>query len=161
MEERMTLGYKTPEKNSVCVVGRVSKAPELRRTSTGKAVCSFDIAISRKIKDAATGQWKSSEPTFVPIVVWNEQGERCKEKLQKGYSVHIEGKLQGNNWTAQDGTNRSRLVIVASRVQSLSIVKEDHSASIGASIGEVAKAMNKAEEKTETGSIEDSAFMPF
>jgi len=48
--------YKIPQANIVILVGRVTKYPDLRRTSAGKAYCSFDIAIGRRMKDANTGE---------------------------------------------------------------------------------------------------------
>jgi single-strand DNA-binding protein len=120
-----------PEQNSVIMIGRLTRDPELRRTGTGKAVCSFDIAISRRIKDSVTGEWKDADPTFVPVIVWREQAERCGERLKKGSPVHVEGRLQTNKWEGNDGTKRSRLEVVASRVQILSVVRQDNAA-IGA-----------------------------
>jgi single-strand DNA-binding protein len=61
--------YRLPEENIVILVGRVSKDPDLRRTITDKSVCVFDIAISRRMKDTITGEWKDADPTFVPIIV--------------------------------------------------------------------------------------------
>ncbi|MDR1928791.1 MAG: single-stranded DNA-binding protein [Endomicrobium sp.] len=113
-----------PEQNSVVVVGRLTKDPELRRTSTGKAVCSFDIAISRRIKDLITGEWKDTPPTFVPIVVWGDQAERCGERLNKGFPVYIEGKLHTNKWDGVDGIKKSRLEVVASKIQFLLTIKQ-------------------------------------
>ncbi|MCL1972190.1 MAG: single-stranded DNA-binding protein [Endomicrobia bacterium] len=114
-----------PEQNNVMLVGRLTRDPELRRTSTGKAVCSFDIAISRRMKDQATGEWKDADPTFVPVIVWGDQAERCGERLKKGVPVHVEGRLQTNKWEGTDGQKRSRLEVIASRVQFLSIVKQE------------------------------------
>jgi single-strand DNA-binding protein len=119
-----------PEQNNVILVGRLVRDPELRRTSTGKAVCSFDIAISRRYKDQASGEWKDADPTYVPIIVWGDQAERCGDRLKKGAPVHVEGRLQTNKWE-QDGQKRSRLEVIASRVQFLSIVKQE-SAIVGA-----------------------------
>jgi len=116
-----------PEQNNVILVGRLTRDPELRRTGTGKAVCSFDIAISSRIKDTATGQWKDSDPTYVPIIVWGDQADRCAERLKKGVPVHVEGRLKTNSWQAADGAKRSRLEVVASRVQFLSFAKSDSS----------------------------------
>jgi single-strand DNA-binding protein len=116
-----------PEQNSVILIGRLTRDPELRRTSTGKAVCSFDIAIGRRIKDPVTSEWKDADPTFVPIIVWGDQAERCGERLKKGFPVHIDGRLQTNKWEGNDGTKRSRLEVVASRIQFLSIAKQENS----------------------------------
>ena len=114
-----------PEQNSVMMVGRLTRDPELRRTSTGKAVCSFDIAIGRRFKDQSTGEWKDADPTFVPVIVWGDQAERCGDSLRKGVPVHVEGRLQTNKWEGADEQKRSRLEVIASRVQFLSIVKQE------------------------------------
>jgi len=100
-------------------VGRLTRDPETRRTSTSKTVCKFDIAIGRRFKDAATGEWKDADPTFVPVVVWGDQANRCGDRLKKGMPVHVEGRLQTNSWQATDGTKKSRLEVIASRVQIL------------------------------------------
>jgi single-strand DNA-binding protein len=76
------------------------------------------------VKDASTGEWKDVEPTFVPVIVWGDQAERCGERLQKGVPVHVEGRLQTNKWSGSDGVKRSRLEVVASRVQFLSVIKQ-------------------------------------
>jgi single-strand DNA-binding protein len=145
-----------PEQNTVVLVGRLTRDPELRRTSTGKAVCSFDIAISRRMKDTSTGQWRDSEPTFVPIIVWGDQAERCSERLKKGFPVHVEGRLQTNKWEGNDGTKRSRLEVIASRVQFLMIVKQDSSAAIGAKPVDIA---NDSQESC--NNIDDDEDIPF
>lgn len=111
--------YQLPQQNNVVLVGRLTRDPETRRTSTSKTVCKFDIAIGRRFKDAATGEWKDADPTFVPIVVWGDQANRCGDRLRKGMPVHVEGRLQSNSWQATDGTKKSRLEVIASRVQIL------------------------------------------
>jgi single-strand DNA-binding protein len=123
--------FRLPEQNSVIMVGRLTRDPELRRIDTGKAVCLFDIAISRRMKDSVTGEWKDTDPTFVPIIVWDNLAEKCYERLKKGFPVHVEGRLRTNKWERNDGIKRSRLEVVASRVQFLFIVKQESSA-IGA-----------------------------
>ncbi|MDD3065771.1 MAG: single-stranded DNA-binding protein [Endomicrobiaceae bacterium] len=111
--------YQLPQQNNVVLVGRLTRDPETRRTSTSKTVCKFDIAIGRRFKDAATGEWKDADPTFVPIVVWGDQANRCGDRLRKGMPVHVEGRLQTNSWQATDGTKKSRIEVIASRVQIL------------------------------------------
>jgi len=117
--------YQLPQQNSVILVGRLTRDPETRRTSTSKSVCRFDIAISRRYKDTVTGDWKDAPATFVPIIVWGDQADRCGDRLKKGMPVHVEGRLQTNSWQSTDGTKRSRLEVIASRVQIL--VRQDSS----------------------------------
>jgi single-strand DNA-binding protein len=136
MNQQNDNNLRLPEQNNVILVGRLTRDPELRRTSTGKAVCSFDIAMNRRMKDAATGQWKDADPTFVPIIVWGDQAERCGERLKKGFSVHVEGRLRTNKWEGNDGVKKSRLEVIVSRIQFLTFVKQDSSA-IGAATNEL------------------------
>jgi single-strand DNA-binding protein len=139
-----------PEQNSVIIVGRLTKDPDLRRTSTGKAVCIFDIAFNRRLKDSVTGEWKDSDTTFVPIVVWGEQAERCSDRLKKGFSVYIEGRLQMNKWDGPNGTKRSRLEVIVSRIQFLSVIKN-----INNTIEQVDDIVDNADEQNEQN-IEDN-----
>jgi single-strand DNA-binding protein len=125
-----------PDLNIVMLIGRLTRDPDLRRTSTGRAVCSFDIAVPRRIKDSVTNEWKDADPAFVSIIVWGEQAERCGERLKKGLPVYVEGRCQTHNWEGKDGTKRSRLEVVASRVQILSVMKQDSAnANVDAVIG--------------------------
>lgn len=111
--------YQIPQQNSVILVGRLTRDPELKRTTTSKSVCRFDIAMSSRIKDQVTGEWRDSDPTYVPVIVWGDQADRCADRLKKGMPVYIEGRLKSNSWQSSDGTKRSRLEVVASRVQFL------------------------------------------
>jgi single-strand DNA-binding protein len=147
-----------PEQNSVIMVGRLTRDPELRRTGTGKAVCSFDIAISRRMKDTVTGEWKDDpNPTFVPVIVWEDLAEKCGERLKKGFPVHVEGRLKTNKWEGTDGTKKSRLEVVASRVQFLSIARQENAA-IGAKLVE---NVNESSTQVDNGSGGDDEDIPF
>ena len=121
--------YQIPQQNSVIIVGRLTRDPELKRTTTSKSVCRFDIAISSRIKDQVTGEWKDSEPTYVPIIVWGDQAERCNDRLKKGMPVYVEGRLKTNSWQSTDGSKKSRLEVVASRVQFLVRIEGQNSMS--------------------------------
>ncbi|MDR0401660.1 MAG: single-stranded DNA-binding protein [Endomicrobium sp.] len=134
--------FRLPEQNAVIVAGRLTRDPELRRTGTGKAVCSFDIAVSRKVKDIITNEWRDVDPTFVPIVVWGDQAERCDNKLKKGNPVYIEGRLQTNKWETSDGSKRSRLEVIALRVQFLFIPNKQESAILNVKRADVVDSNN-------------------
>ena len=103
--------------NSVQLVGRLTRDPELRFTTSGAPVCRFDLAVNRRYKDKA-GEWKD-DTSFIPVVVWREAGQRCGEKLKKGSPVYVEGRLKSRNWETKDGQKRSGHEVDASRVQFL------------------------------------------
>jgi single-strand DNA-binding protein len=105
----------------VIIAGRITRDSEVRHTTnTGAAICSFDVAMSRRIRDAATGEWKDADPVFVPITVWGEQAERCGDRVKKGAPVYIEGRLQTSKWEDKVTKQmRSKLEVVAQRVQFL------------------------------------------
>ncbi len=108
-----------PEQNSVTIVGRLTRDPEVRFTAKGQAFCRIDIAVNRRYKDSSSGEWKD-DTSFIPVVVWGESANRCGEKLKKGLPVHIEGRLQSRAWETKEGQKRSSLEVVARRVQFLS-----------------------------------------
>lgn len=103
--------------NNAQLVGRLTRDPELRFTTSGLPVCRFDLAVNRRYKDK-TGEWKD-DTSFIPVVVWREAGQRCGEKLKKGSPVFVEGRLKSKSWETKDGQKRSGLEIEAQRVQFL------------------------------------------
>ena len=99
--------------NSVALVGRLGKEPELRHTQNGNAVCKFTLATSEKYQDKEETQWHT-------IITWNKQAENCAQYLAKGSLVHVQGKIQYRKYQAQDETDRYVTEIVAFRVTFLS-----------------------------------------
>lgn len=104
--------------NDVRVVGRLTRDPELRFTTSGVPLCRFGLAVNRPYKDSKTGAWKE-ETAFIPIVVWREAGQRCGDKLKKGSSVYVEGRLKSRSWETKEGQKRTTLEVEAFRVQFL------------------------------------------
>ncbi len=103
--------------NNVQLVGRLTRDPELRFTTSGVPMCRFDLAVNRGYKDKS-GEWKD-DTCFIPVVVWREAGQRCGEKLKKGSPVYVEGRLKSKNWETKDGQKRSGHEVDALRVQFL------------------------------------------
>src|SRR4051812_35666703 len=103
--------------NDVRLVGRLTRDPEVRYTPKGQAVCRLDIAVNRRFKDNS-GEWRE-EATFVPVTVWREAAERCRERLKKGSAVYVEGRLKSSTWETKDGQKRSGLDVEAYRLQFL------------------------------------------
>jgi single-strand DNA-binding protein len=109
------VSLRLPEINHVHLVGRVTRDPELRFTKKGTPVCSFSIAVNRSYRDHASGDWKE-EVTFVPVLVWREAGEKCKERLLKGSPVQIEGRLKSREYEDKTGQKRRVMEVEARRV---------------------------------------------
>ena len=128
--------------NSVHIMGNLTRSPEVRYTTKGTAVGDVSLAINRQIKDDSGAV--REEVTYVDVTVWGRQAETCKEFLDKGSSVFIEGRLQLEQWE-KDGEKKSRLKVVAERVQFLSSPK-----------GTPKKEEPKHEEKSNTGKGRDS-----
>ena len=113
--------------NKVILVGNLTRDPEINYTPAGQAVGKFTVAVNRRYK-SSSGEQKQ-ETNFIPVEVWQQQAENCKEYLKKGSSILVEGSIRTDAWTGQDGTTRRRLKVVAQRVQFLpSPGKEDFQA---------------------------------
>lgn len=96
--------------NRVNLVGRLTRDVEMRYTSSGVAVAKFGLAV---------GGRKENEVSFFDIVVWDKTAENCDKYINKGKQVGIDGHLQQNIWDAKDGSKRSKVEIVADKVQFL------------------------------------------
>ncbi|MEE8452501.1 MAG: single-stranded DNA-binding protein [Thermoguttaceae bacterium] len=101
--------------NRVILVGNLTRDPELRYIPSGTAVTDIGLAISDKVK--RNDQWVE-ETTFVEVTLWARTAEVASEYLSKGSPVLIEGRLKFEQWE-QDGQKRSKLKVVADRMQML------------------------------------------
>jgi len=113
--------------NDVRLVGRLTRDPEVRYTAKGQAVARLDLAVNRRFKDG-TGEWRD-DTTFVPVTVWREAAERCRERLKKGSPIYVEGRLRSTNWETKDGQKRSGIEVEAYRLQFLAKTTGEEGAS--------------------------------
>lgn len=93
--------------NYCALQGRLTKDPELRRTSTGKAVVSFDIAVDKPGKDSGA--------SFIPCVAWEKTGEFIGKYFTKGSAIVLEGRVESRQYKTKDGQNRTVIELVASQ----------------------------------------------
>ena len=101
--------------NSVALVGRLTRDPEVKYTTSGVAKMSLSIAVNRSVKD--NGQWKQ-EASFFDVMFWGKQAEALNQFLFKGKQIGVTGKLEQQRWTTQEG-NKSRIIINADSIQLL------------------------------------------
>jgi len=106
--------------NLVALIGNLADEPELRYTPSGRAVCTFTLAVSRPGGDSAD--------TF-KIVAWERQAEVCNEYLTLGRRVGVEGRLHHTTFTAEDG-KRSTVEVVAHRLELLGAARTAAAATV-------------------------------
>lgn len=99
--------------NSITIMGRLTKDPELRRTGSGKAVASFTLAVDRDFTDAQTGK---KETDSIDCVAWQQTGEFVSKYFSKGRMAVVSGRLQIRGWTDKDGNKRRTAEVVADNV---------------------------------------------
>jgi single-strand DNA-binding protein len=109
--------------NVVTLIGNLATDVELKELAQGKRVASFVLAVDRAGKDGGAD--------FVRISVWDRQAELCRQFLHKGDRVALEGRLRSRSWQAPDGTRRSAVEVVASRIQFLTPPGGDEQAAAG------------------------------
>ena len=99
--------------NHITIMGRLTRDPELRRTSSGIAVTNFTIACDRDFSGKDGGE---KEVDFIDCTAWRQTGEFVSKYFTKGRMAVVSGRLQMRNWTDKDGNNRKMAEIVADNV---------------------------------------------
>ena len=101
--------------NRVIMMGNLTRDPEVKQLTSGQSVCRFSIASSRQYKNRQSGS-VTQEVCFIDIDVWGAQADICKQYLNKGKPVLVEGRLKLDSWQDADGNKRSKHTIVADSV---------------------------------------------
>lgn len=95
--------------NQVILMGRLTRDPEMRTTTSGKSITSFSLAVDRG------GQ--SEQADFFDITAWEKLAELVSQYLSKGRRCLVQGRLQQDSWDDKEtGKKRSRIVVVATDV---------------------------------------------
>ena len=99
--------------NHIVIMGRLGKDPELRRTQSGVAVATFNVAVDRDFKDKATGQRATD---WITCVAWRSTAEFVEKYFAKGSQVLVAGRLPMRDWTDKDGNKRISAEVQADNV---------------------------------------------
>ena len=100
------------------VVGRLTRDPELKYTNPGGIpFLRMSLAVNRQAKTEDEGPRKTI--SFVEVSVWRRLAELCAQFLKKGRTVMVVGSLRQTKWTDKDGAARTRVEVMADRVQFL------------------------------------------
>lgn len=103
--------------NQAILIGNLTADPELKKTNTGKSVCTFRLATNKVV---GRGEDRQELATFHNIVTWEGLAETCGQYLSKGRKVHVVGEIQNRTWEKEDGTKGYASEINARTVNFLS-----------------------------------------
>lgn len=110
--------------NKVCLIGRLTKDPEVRYTqSNNTLVATFNLAINRRF----TKEGDEVQADFIQIVAWAKTGEFCSKYFRKGQQVGICGRIQSRNWNDEQGQKHYATEVVAEDVCFADGKKENNS----------------------------------
>lgn len=95
------------------LAGNLTADPELRYTPSGRAVCRMRVAVTPRIKDDKSGQWKDGQAQFFDVTAWGQLGENCAEHLARGQRIVADGQWESRTWEGKDGTVQESIGLVA------------------------------------------------
>ncbi|MBX3095601.1 MAG: single-stranded DNA-binding protein [Fimbriimonadaceae bacterium] len=119
--------------NRVVLIGRLTRDPELRNTSTGMSVAEFSLAVDKKRKSD-----DGDNANFFRIKCFGRTADFVTQYLSKGRLVGVDGRLEWRKWQDREGNNRETIEIIADDVQGLDRPRDD--AGGGAGGGSAPKA---------------------
>ena len=95
--------------NRVILMGRLTRDPEQRTTTSGKTVVSFSLAVDRVGQD--------DQADFFDVTAWEKLGDLVMQYLAKGRRVLVQGRLRQDSWDDKEtGKKRSRIEVTATDV---------------------------------------------
>ena len=95
--------------NSVALMGRLTRDPELKTTPGGKSVCTVTLAVERDFADANGVR----EADFIDVVAWGKTAEFVARYFHKGLLVSCQGRLQARKWRDRYEQNRTAVEVTA------------------------------------------------
>ena len=109
--------------NRTVLVGRLTKDPELRYTSSNIAFARFTIAVNRTF----TGPSGEKEADFIQCIVWRKQAENLARFVRKGSLIGVEGRIQTGSYDDNNGVRKYTTDVVCDSVQFLEPKGTDNS----------------------------------
>lgn len=95
------------------VAGNLTADPELRYTNEGTAVANLRVAVTERVQDPKTHEWKDGPTAFYDIQAWRRLAENACEYLERGARIVAEGRWRANHWEDKEGNIQERIVLVA------------------------------------------------
>jgi single-strand DNA-binding protein len=99
--------------NTVTLVGNLTRDPELRFTTGGRAVAQFGLAVNRRYQQ--NGEWQD-QTSYFNVVAWGTLGENVAASITKGMRVVVSGRLEQREYQTREGDKRSAIEVNADEV---------------------------------------------
>lgn len=109
--------------NNVVLVGRLTKDPDLRYTSSGTGVATFTLAVNRNFTSADG----TREADFINCVIWRKPAETLANYAKKGVLIGVTGRIQTRSYDNQQGQKVYVIEVIADNFQLLESKKADSS----------------------------------
>ena len=102
------------------VEGFVTQSPVVRKTKTGKSICSFSLAVRHYTAPDA-----EPKVSFMDVETWEKLADMCSESVDKGKRLMVIGTLRQDRWEGKDGKPQSKIKLVGNTVRFLDQTKRD------------------------------------
>lgn len=99
------------DKGPGSVAGNLTRDPELRYTSTGRAVCNLRIASTERVRNEKSGQWQDGPTVFYDLQCWALLAENVTEHLAKGDRIVAEGRWMSTTYEDAEGKLQERVYL--------------------------------------------------
>lgn len=139
--------------NRVVLVGRLSQDPELKKSATGNAVCTFSVAVDDRMKNPDG----TPSTSFIPCIVFAQTADLVMKFTRKGHLVGVEGRLRQRTFERKDGTKGYAYEVVCDSVQFL---QPKDNASNTATVPNEAPIFDEVSSSVEEASNLDSVELP-
>lgn len=144
-----------PSLNKVVLIGRLTRDPEKRYTTSGLAVTSFTIAVDRRSKN----QQGERQTDFFRCTAWRQSAEFVADYITKGRLVAVEGRIELNEYVGQDGQKRQSADVVCDHVEILESNREQQGEGGGYGGGSTPGA-GRQSQQSHAGAEEGNGYFP-
>lgn len=118
--------------NSISLVGRAGRDPELRFFDSGSSVASLTLAVNKASRN------REEEPDWFNLEIWGKQAQIAADFVRKGSLIGVVGRMTSEHWTdCSTGERRSkpvvkveRLALLSSRTDNVAGQSNSHSSSV-------------------------------
>ncbi len=111
--------------SNATIEGFVTQEPQLRKTKTGKSVCTFSLAINHFSKSD-----EAPKVSFIDVETWEKIAEACSRNVEKGRRLIVMGSLRQERWEDEHGKMHSRIKIIGNEIRFLESGKKTDEAKV-------------------------------